>query len=266
VSGSTGLQRTQVGDIAVAWEMSGPAQAPVVMLAHGVLASHRLWDGVAARLAQDWRVLRYDLRGHGATQATPGDYPMAQLAADAVGLLDALGLQRVHLVGLSLGGMLAQQVGALHGERLLSLTLANTASVQGAPAAWQQRIDTARRQGLEPLIMPTLERWFTPAAFTEQPQVVAEVGAIARQTSVDGFAGCAAAVRDLAHGELLARIEVPTLVIAGAQDQATPVAASEAMVAAIRGARLAVLPAAHQSATECPEAFAACWRAARVPA
>lgn len=254
-------RHTRVGDIDVAWRLTGRDGAPVVMLSHGLLASHRLWDALSSLLEADWQVLRYDLRGHGTTSVTAGDYTLSQLAADAIGLLDALGLDRVHFIGLSLGGMLGQPLAARWGHRLHSLTLANTACVQGAPQVWQQRIDLVRAQGLDPIVSPTLERWFTPTALREQPDMVAAAGAIARRTAADGFLGGAAAVRDLSQHELAARITVPTLVIAGQYDQAIPVEASRVLAAAIAGARLQVLPAAHQSATECPQAFADTWLA-----
>lgn len=259
--GAALLRHTRVGDLDVAWRLTGRAGAPVVVLAHGLLASHRFWDGVSARLEADWQVLRYDLRGHGATTVTSGDYSLDQLAQDAIGLLDALGLERVHFIGLSLGGMLGQPLAASWGDRLRSLTLANTACMQGAAQVWQQRIDLVRRQGLAPIVQPTLERWFTPAAFRDQPQLIDQARAIASGTALDGFLGGAAAVRDLSQRELAARIAVPALVIGGEHDQAIPVEASRELAATLPDARLQVLPAAHQSATEFPQAFADAWLA-----
>ena len=251
----------RVGDIDVAYEIEGPAGAPVVMLAHGLLTTHRMWRGVAQALLPRWRVLGYDLRGHGSTRASEPPYTMQRLAQDAIALLDALDLERVHFVGSSLGGMIGQLLGARHGQRLLSLTLANTAAVQGAPQAWELRIATARDQGVPPLIEPTLQRWFTPGFFAGNPEPVQRMRTLAAQTDVRGFCGCAAAVRDLAQADLLASIRVPTLVIVGEHDQATPPAAGEFIRQRVPGARLASLPAGHQSAVECPQDFAAAWEA-----
>ena len=239
--------------------MHGPEGAPVVLLAHGLMTSHRMWDGVARVLGAEWRLLGYDLRGHGETSATPGPYSIAQLAADAIGLLDALEIREAHFIGLSLGGMIGQSLGAHHPDRCTTLTLANTTCEQAAAADWQQRIDKASTEGVQALVEGTLQRWFTPAAFAGHPALVAETAATARATSLAGFLGCAAAVRDLSQRELLGRIERPTLVVGGDQDQATTPAEARVLAERIRGAQLCMLPAAHQSAIECPAAFAAAW-------
>jgi 3-oxoadipate enol-lactonase len=255
------LQKVRVGAQEVAYRIDGPADAPPVLLAHGILADHRIWDGVAQRLVPRFRVLRYDLRGHGASSAPPPPYTLEQLADDVPALLDALGIAKAHFIGTSLGGMLGQQVGIRHGGRLLSLTLANTAAVQGAPQAWADRAALARESGVAALAEPTLQRWFTPAFLQDATEEVARVRAILCETSVDGFVGCAEAVRKLAQLELLPRIKVPTLVIAGSEDKGTPPELGRQIADAIPGARLAMLPAAHQAAVEVPQAFADAWLA-----
>ncbi len=249
----------RVGDAEVCFALDGPAQAPVVMLAHGILTSHRMWDALATMLAPHWCVLRYDLRGHGGSSATDPPYAMAQLAEDAVGLLDALGVARVHFIGTSLGGMIGQQLGARFGSRLHSLTLANTSAVQSAAPAWQQRIATALEAGVAPLVEPTLGRWFTPGFSASELAAVDRMRQLALATSVRGFVGCAAALRDLDQAQLLAGIRLPTLVICGEHDGATPPAESRRLQQDIAGAGLVMLPAAHQAAVECPGAFAAAW-------
>jgi 3-oxoadipate enol-lactonase len=252
----------RVGELDVACRIEGPADAPVVLLVHGVLTDHRAWDGLAARLAPSYRVLRYDLRGHGRSSAPPAPYTMEQLADDAMALLDALGIARAHFIGTSLGGMIGQQVGARHGQRLLSLTLANTSAVQPAPQAWEDRAALARGAGsVAPLADGTLQRWFTPGFAASAPGEVDRMRSILRETSVDGFAGCAHALGRLAQLPLLPRIEVPTLVVVGTEDQATPPAQGQQICDAIPGARLVALPAAHQAAVERPQAFADAWLA-----
>lgn len=253
------MRTVRAGQLDVLCSAEGRADAPVVLLVHGVLASHRLWDGVADRLAPDWRVVRYDLRGHGGTGATPAPYTIAQLAQDAVALLDTLGVRQAHVVGTSLGGMIAQRLGAEHGERVLSLTLANTTAVQRTPQAWQERAELVRGKGVAALADITVQRWFTPAFLREQPEVIDTVRCELLRTSVEGFVGCALALRDLDQRSLLSRIAVPTLIIAGEHDTATPPADAHELQQAIPRARLVTLPAAHQAATECPEAFAAAW-------
>lgn len=256
---SGGLQSLRVGDIDVTYRLEGRAGAPVVMLVHGLLTSHRIWDGVVQTLQNDWRVLRFDLRGHGGTTPTIGPYSMPQLAQDAVGLLDALEIARVHFIGLSLGGMLGQYLGAHHADRFTSLTLANTTCEQPAAATWQERIETAASRGVEPLVVGSLPRWFTQRLFRERREVVDQAEAYARRTSIAGFIGCASVVRDLSQRELLRGIRIPTLVIAGEQDSATTVAEARVLAESIPGARIRLLDAAHQSAVECPEAFAEAW-------
>lgn len=259
---STGeLRKLRVGQQDVAVRIEGPEDAAPVLLAHGILADHRIWDAVAERLAPRFRVIRYDLRGHGGSSAPPGPYTLEQLADDIPPLLDALGIRKAHLVGTSLGGMLAQQAGIRHGDRLLSLTIANTSAVQGAPQAWTDRIAVARQSGVAALGESSLQRWFTPAFLQQQPQEVARIRSILEGTSVEGFAGCAAAVRDLSQLEQIKGIRVPTLVIVGSEDQGTPPALGRQMADAIPCAQLAVLPAAHQAAVEVPQAFADAWLA-----
>jgi len=257
----SGLLSIRAGELDVAYRLDGPPDAPLVLLAHGLLTSHAIWGAFAAALRGRWRLLRYDLRGHGATTATPAPYAIATLAHDAVRLLDALGIERAHFIGTSLGGMLGQHLGAHHGDRVATLTLANTTAVQGMPSAWQQRIDTARQHGIAPLVEPTLARWFTAPFLASGNAQVAHLRAVAAATTVDGFVGCASAVRGLTQAELLPRIARPTLVIVGDADAATPPAEGAAIQAAIAGARLVHLRAAHQAVAEVPEAFAAAWEA-----
>jgi len=253
------VRKLHVRGMDVACRVEGAENAPALVLVHGILADHRVWDAVAQRLSPRFRIVRYDLRGHGGSSAPPGPYTLEQLADDVPAILDALGIAKAHLVGTSLGGMLAQQVGIRHGGRLLSLTLANTAAQQGAPQAWEDRIATARQSGIAPLAEPTLQRWFTPAYLQAQPQDVARIRDILMGTSVEGFAGCAAAVRDLANLQQLPQVRVPTLVIVGSEDKGTPPELGRQIAEAIPDARLVTLPAAHQAAIEVPQAFCEAW-------
>lgn len=254
------VQIVRIGELDVAYRSDGPADAPVILLAHGVMTSHRVWDDLAPSLTKDWRVVRYDLRGHGGTTASRPPYTMELLAADAVALLDALSIGRAHFIGTSLGGMIGQVLGVNHAERLLSLTLANTTAVQGTPKAWEERIAVAAYKGLSPLIEPTLHRWFTPECHERNPALIDMMRGEAQRTSLHGFIGCAIAIQQLAHQHLLGSIRVPTLIVAGERDTATPVVESEVLQRGIRGSRLELLPAAHQCAAECPELFLAVWQ------
>lgn len=252
-------RQVRIDGVELAYRFDEVAGAPVVMLAHGLLADHTMWDALAVRLASRFSVLRYDLRGHGCSGMAPGPCTMERLAADAVALLDALELSRVHFIGSSLGGMIGQQLGAHHAHRLLSLTLANTAAVQPAPQAWEDRIALARSRGVAALADGTLQRWFTPGFAQANPAQLQRMRDILCRTPVEGFAACAQAVRDLAQLHLLPAIRLPVLVVAGAHDQATPPEQSVQLREAIAGAFLVSLPAAHQGAVEQPQAFFDAW-------
>lgn len=252
--------KASLGPLIMNYVIEGPDEAPVAMLAHGILTSLGMWDAVAVALASRWRVLRYDLRGHGKTSAPASPYAMSDLADDAVQLLDTLDIEKVHFVGSSLGGMIGQQIAARFPARLLSLTLANTTAVQGTPDAWEHRRAVAQAaDGVGPLVKPTLQRWFTSGFLHRRPEDVSRMEQLAVQTSLPGFLGCAAAIRDLDQSGLLAAIAAPTLVVAGEHDSATPVSESAHLQRSISRAQLVVLPAAHQSAVECPEQFSAAW-------
>ncbi len=239
----------------LAYRFDGPAQAPVVLLSHSLLAAMAMWAPQMAALS-GYRVLRMDTRGHGQSEATPGPYTLAMLADDVVGLLDALALPKVHFVGLSLGGMIGQVLGARHGDRLLSLALCDTASDMPMRGAWDERIATARRDGVAALAEPTLQRWFTPALHARDPQAVQAVREMIVGTPLDGYVGCASAVRDLDQTGLLRDIRVPTAVIVGEHDPSCTVAQSQVLHEHIAGSTLHVLPdSAHLSNIEQPDAF-----------
>ncbi|MEO7150727.1 MAG: 3-oxoadipate enol-lactonase [Burkholderiaceae bacterium] len=239
----------------LAYRFDGPAQAPVVMLSNSLMAAMPMWEPQLAALSA-YRVLRMDTRGHGLSEATPAPYSLAVLADDVIGLLDALGLARVHFVGLSMGGMIGQVLGARHGERLHSLALCDTASDMPMRAAWDERIAIARRDGVQALAEPTLQRWFTPAFHARDPQAVQAVREMVLRTPVEGYVGCASAVRDLDQTVLLRDITVPTTVIVGEHDPSCTVAQSRVLHAHIAGSTLHVLAdSAHLSNVEQPEAF-----------
>ena len=241
--------------VRLAYRWDGPADAPVVLLGNSLMASMAMWQAQMDALA-GYRVLRIDARGHGASPATPAPYDIALLAGDVIGLLDALALPKVHFVGLSLGGMIGQFLGARHGQRLLSLALCDTASHTPAPALWDQRIATARRDGLAALAGPTLQRWFTAPFHERAPGVIQTVQDMMLETSVEGYVGCASAVRDLDQTALLNDISVPTAVIVGEHDPACTPAQASALHERIAGSTFTEIAAsAHLPNIEQPEAF-----------
>ena len=244
--------------VEIHYALDGPPGAPVVTLSHSIAADLTMWDPTVPALTPRYRVLRYDIRGHGGSEAPPGEYTLEALAEDARALLRALGIARTHWVGLSLGGMIGQALALSAPEALAGLVLCDTAS--GMPPemkpVWNERIAMVEGQGGTGGFDDVLARWFTPGFAQANPGVVATTLAMIARTSPRGFAGCAAAIRDLDFTERLAAIRVPTLLIVGEQDEATPPIASQFMQALIKDAELVILPsAAHLSNVEQPEAF-----------
>lgn len=250
--------KLKANDIEINCEVSGKQDAPVVVMSHSLGSSLAMWNPQMEALESHFRVLRYDLRGHGGSNAPPGAYTLEQLGEDAVCLLDALRIQVAHWVGLSIGGMIGQYLALNHADRLRSLVLCDTAAAlpEDAQAMRQQRIGIAREQGMEPLVEPTLERWFTAAFLRRNPPQVELIRRQFLTTPTAGYIGCSEAIGNLNYLKRLFEIKIPTLIIVGEEDPATPVTASEAIHERIPGSRLVVLPsAAHLSNVEQPEAF-----------
>jgi 3-oxoadipate enol-lactonase len=244
--------------ISVNYTLDGPASAPVVTLSHSLATDLSMWDPQMKALTARYRVLRYDTRGHGGTDAPAGAYTLDQLADDAQALLKALGVAKTHWIGLSMGGMIGQTLALKSPDLFLSLSLCDTSSRIPAEAKplWADRIKTAQTQGMEPLVEGTIGRWFT-APFREQHKdVVDPVRTMIRRTPPQGYAGCCAAISALDLTDRLPAIKIPTLVVVGEEDQGTPVAASQAIQAKIAGSQLEILKsAAHLANMEQPEAF-----------
>jgi 3-oxoadipate enol-lactonase len=247
----------EANGITMRYTLEGPAGAPVVTLSHSLATHVGMWDATAPALAA-FRVLRYDTRGHGGTDAPAGPYSLDVLAADALALLGALGIQRTHWVGLSMGGMIGQTIALKARGTLLSLCLCDTTSrvPPEARGTWAERIATAEGQGMEPLVEPTIARWFTPDFVRTQPEVVDRVRAMIRETPPRGYVGCCHAIARLDLTDRLGEIGMPTLVVVGEEDQGTPVSAARTIHEHVRGSELVVLKSAsHLSNIEQPDAF-----------
>ena len=244
--------------ISVNYTFDGPANAPVVTMSHSLATDLGMWDPTLPALTSRFRVLRYETRGHGQTEAPRGAYTLEQLAEDALALLRALNVQRTHWVGLSMGGMIGQALALKAPDALLSLSLCDTSSRIPAEAKpqWEDRVRTAEAKGMEPLVEPTLARWFTAPFRERHKDVVEKVAKMIRTTPVAGYAGCCQAISALNLTDRLSAIKLPTVVIVGEDDPGTPVAASRVIAENIKGARLDIIPAAaHLSNMEQPEAF-----------
>ena len=250
--------KIKANDIQINYELSGRDDAPVVMLSHSLASSLVMWNPQLDSLESKFKVLRFDTRGHGDSDAPEGKYTLELLAADAVALMDALAIDAVHFVGLSMGGMIGQNLALDHGNRLKSLTLCDTAAIMPdeAQPIWQQRIAAAREKGLQDQVDETLERWFTPEYLSQNSPQVEMIRRQILATPVVGYIGCSEAIRDLDNLKRLSEINLPTLIMVGEEDPGTPVAASEAMQERIDGSKLVVLPAArHLSNIEQSKAF-----------
>jgi len=240
------------------YELAGNADAPVVVLSHSLGSSLEMWNPQMELLKAHFRVLRYDTRGHGASDAPSGDYTLGELAQDAIGLLDALQIEKVHWVGLSMGGMIGQALALNYADRLQRLALCDTAAVipDEAQPIWQERMDAAKQEGLQVLAEGTLERWFTPAYYENNSPEVQLIRKLFLATPVAGYLGCSEAIRNLNYLERLSEINIPTLIIVGEKDFGTPVAAAEAMHVRISNSKLVILPsAAHLSNVQQAERF-----------
>jgi 3-oxoadipate enol-lactonase len=250
--------KVRANGIEVNYTLEGPASAPTVTLSHSLAANLAMWDPQMAALRTRYRVLRYDIRGHGGTEAPAADYTMEQLAEDARALLAALGIERTHWVGLSMGGMIGQTLALAAPGMTSSLALCDTTSRVPAEARplWDERVQTARTRGMEPLVEPTIARWFTEPFRARRADAVDPIRAMIRSTNPDGYAGCCRAIAALDLTDRIGRITAPTLVIVGEEDQGTPVAASRTIQERIRGSELVILKsAAHLSNVEQPEEF-----------
>lgn len=235
--------------------LSGPDDAPVLLLGASLGTDMRMWEAQLP-LAQSFRLLRFDHRGHGQSPAPPGPYELADLADDVLELMDSLGIARASLCGLSLGGMVGMWLGAHAPERIERLVLLCTAAHMPPASAWRERAAAVRAAGsTEPVADAVLAGWLTPAFAAAQPQVRAELRAMLTASPADGYAWCCGAIERMDLRDDLKRITAPTLVISGADDPATPVQRQAMIAAAVPQVRHEVVgPAAHLAAVERPEA------------
>jgi 3-oxoadipate enol-lactonase len=240
------MPRIQANGIQLHYELTGPADRPVVLLSNSLGTRLEMWDPQMQALTRRYRVLRYDSRGHGRSDAPDGPYTIEMLADDAVGLLDALEIERVHFCGLSMGGMVGQVLGARHGDRLVTLALCSTACRLPPRELWDERIRLASASGMAAIADAVVERWFTEAYRREPTVQLERMKRMILETPAHGYAACCAAIRDMDLRDLIPAIRVPTLVIVGEDDPATPPQKAEEILRLIPGAQLEVFPdAAH---------------------
>jgi 3-oxoadipate enol-lactonase len=250
--------KVSANGISTEYLLEGPPGAPVVTFSHSLAANLHLWDAQAAALATRYRVLRYDIRGHGGSDVPAPPYTLEQMADDLDGLLKALGIGQTHFVGLSMGGLIGMTMAVRFPSVVKSLVLADTTACYGPKMTpmWDDRIRVAQAEGIEPLLDRTMEAWFTPAFRVRHPEVIDRVRAMLRPTDVRGYVGAIRAIGYVDLREAIRAIRCPTLILVGEQDHGTDLSMAKTMHERIAGSELTVLPnAAHCSCVEAADAF-----------
>lgn len=237
------------------YRVEGHSGKPVLMLSHCLGADHAMWAPQMADFLSNFQVLRYDTRGHGASDVSKGEYTVELLGRDALGIADALDIQQFAFCGLSMGGAVGQWLAIHAQERLTGLVLANTSPQFGARSNWEARIKAVSEGGMAAIADVVLGRFFSPEVLARDAYA-ASVKAIFLSTDPTGYLGCCAALRDFDSRESLRKIRLPTLVIAGDRDVSTPWEGhGEVLARDISGAKVVRLPSAHLSNIEQPRSF-----------
>jgi 3-oxoadipate enol-lactonase/4-carboxymuconolactone decarboxylase len=226
------------------YELTGPEDADTVVLAHSLGCTHEMWDAQIAALSGRYRCLRYDIRGHGHSSVVDKPATIDDLASDLLGLLDILKISRAHIVGLSLGGMVAQALASDHPERVRSLILMATAPYLPPPEFWNERAALVRAEGTAELVNVVIDRWFTPTFLQSANGEVARIRERFLEIDRRGYARCCEVIADMDLRQRIKAITAPTLLIFGADDPVTPPAIAEEMSELIPGAEAVILPKA----------------------
>ncbi len=234
--------------------VTGPVDAPVVVLSNSLGSTMSMWDAQADALAEHFRVVRYDTRGHGGSPVPAGPYDIDDVSDDVIALLDTLGVDRAHFVGLSLGGMTGLRLAALNPERVDRLVVLCTGARLAPASAWHDRAATVRENGTAAVAEAVVARWFTTAYLEVNPEIRASCEAMVAATSAEGYASCCEVIAAMDLRPDLPRIAAPTLAIAGGDDPATPPAFLEEIAENVQNGRLVVVPqSAHLANAEQPE-------------
>jgi 3-oxoadipate enol-lactonase len=241
------------------FELTGPEDGPVLVFCHALGGDMSLWDAPVAKLAGRYRILRYDMRGHGRSGQPAGPLTLGDLAQDVFDLLKYHSMGRIHFCGLSLGGMVGQWIGLNAPERLESLVLVDTAPEMGSPETWDARIAEIQRNGMAAIAGSTMERWFTREFREREPQTVAHFEAILQATAPAGYIANAQVVRkgvlSISEFERFRSIDVQTLIVTGTHDAAATPAEAQLLASYIPRSRYVELAAAHISPVEASEEF-----------
>jgi len=242
--------------VRLAYRIDGPDDAPAIVMLNSLGTNLRMWDPQVALLSRDLRIVRYDCRGHGASDVPAGPYTIEQLGLDLLALLDTLRIEQAHICGLSLGGMVGLWFAASYPDRISRAVFANTAARIGSEESWNARIDAVRTGGMGAIRDTVLAGFFSEGFRLRHPDVVRQMGEVLEATNPIGYIGACTLLRDTDLREILAAIHIPSLIIAGTLDERTPPSQARELHAAIAGSELVVLSeAAHLSNMEQPEEF-----------
>ncbi len=249
------------------YRLEGNDELPVLVLSHSIGTDHGMWEPQVQDLLARFRVLRYDTRGHGASDAPHGEYSVEQLGRDVLALADSLNLQKFSFCGLSLGGAIGQWLAIHAPERLAKLVIANSSPQFRPRENWEARIRAVQQGGMAAIVDLAMPRFFSPEFLAQSNPYAASIRSVLLGTNAAGYLGCCAALRDLDHTRDLRQVKTPTLVIAGTHDISTPWSGHGEMLACeIASAQAVHLPAAHLSNVECPKSFTAALFAFLLPA
>jgi 3-oxoadipate enol-lactonase len=228
---------------------------PPLLFSNSLGTNLHMWDAQIDDFGREFRIIRYDSRGHGRSDAPGGFYSIERLGRDALAVLDALDIERTFFCGLSKGGMVGQWLGSHAPERIERMAVCNTAAHIPAPDLWNQRIEVASSKGMAPLKQGIIERWFTAGFREANPEEIDRIAEMVVMTPGLGYAACCAAIRDMDQRDAIKGVTVPTLVVIGEKDPATPPERGREIHALIPGSRLVALDAAHLSNIEQTAAF-----------
>ena len=243
-------------DVRLHYRAEGRRDAPAVVFAHSLGTDLRMWDPQVPSFVKRFRVIRYDSRGHGGSEVSPGPYTIDMLGGDLLALLDTLGIEHAHLCGLSLGGMVAQWLAAHHPERVLRAVFADTATKIGAEATWTERIALVQAGGMGAVRDAVVARFLSAPFRARQPEVARLLGEMLEATPPDGYIATCEALRVAELRSIVGRIHAPSLVLTGMLDESTPPAHAHDLHARISGSELLLIEdAAHLSNVERPDLF-----------
>jgi 3-oxoadipate enol-lactonase len=237
------------------YQIEGPGNAPALVLSNSLATNFSMWDAQMSELRKHFRVLRYDTRGHGQSEVTPGPYSFEQLGRDVLALADETDIGAFSFCGLSMGGVTGMWLGIHAGKRLHKLVLCSTGAKIGNAEIWDARIEVVRKGGTKSIAEGAMERWFTQRFRESSPEIVERVKHTVESTSTEGFSACCEALREADFRESISAIRTPTLVISGTHDSGTPPADGKFLAKQIAGSRYVELDAAHLSNIEQHDRF-----------